>query len=108
MYIDGGLIENFPINYIKDDKLHEVIGVNIFTDFADEIHIDNILTYMTNIFDLIMSLMTKKFVDPKYKNIVYNIDVKKMNPVGFDLTVKFKKELFKYGYDFMKKNFKLT
>ena len=108
MYIDGGLIENFPIHYIADDKLHEVIGINIFTDFADEIKIDNIITYITNIFDLIMMLMTKKFVDQKYKNIVYNIDVEKMNPVGFDLSVKFKKNLFKYGYDFMKKNFKLT
>ncbi len=108
MYIDGGLIENFPIHYVSDDKLNEVIGINIFTDFADEIQIDNIITYITNIFDLIMMLMTKKFLDPKYKNIVYNIDVEKMNPVGFDLSIKFKKDLIKYGYDFMKKNFKLS
>jgi NTE family protein len=107
MYIDGGLIENFPIHYISDDKLNEVIGINIFTDFADEIQIDNIITYITNIFDLIMMLMTKKFLEPKYKNIVYNIDVDKMNPVGFDLSIKFKKDLIKYGYDFMKKNFRL-
>lgn len=108
LYIDGGLIENFPIHYIPDDKLHEVIGINIFTDFSDEIQIDNIITYMKNIFDLIMMIMTKKFIDKKYENIVYNIDVDKINPISFDLSLKSKKDLFKYGYDFMKKNFKLN
>ena len=108
LYIDGGLIENFPIKYVKDSDLYKVIGINIFTDFADEIQINDIHTYVTNIFDVIMMLMTRKFLEEKYKNIVYNIDVEKLNPIGFDISITLKKDLYKIGYEYMKKHFKLN
>lgn len=108
LYIDGGLLQNFPIKYINDNQLNQVIGINICTNCEDEVEINDIYSYLTNIFEVIMMLMSKKYIDDKYKNIIYNIEVPKINPIDFNISITLKKELCKIGYEYMKKHFKLN
>jgi NTE family protein len=106
LYIDGGLLDNFPIKCVEDD-LNKVIGIYIHTNYLNINQIQNIKDYIINLFDLFLLIISKTYNEEKYKNIVYNISIPKINPVGFSISNEEKKELYKLGYNFMKKNFKL-
>jgi NTE family protein len=104
LYIDGGIVNNFPINYVKD-KLNNVIGINIISPEKEDLKLDNVKDYILNIFDIFLTIFNK-YNDDIYKNIVYNIPVSKNNPVDMSISIEEKKQLVKEGYEFIKKNFK--
>lgn len=102
LYVDGGLLNNFPIDYVKH-KLNEVIGVNIILSVPENTEINNIKDYIFNIFGCFAD---KRYDDDIYKNIVYNIPINKKNPIDMSISLEEKKNLIKIGYEFIKKNFK--
>lgn len=106
LYIDGGLIDNFPIDYVKN-KLDEVIGLNIISELKYYDSYDNIIDYISDIFNLFINCIYNKYDNDIYKNIVYNIPISKKNPIDLNISISEKKELIKYGYEFMKKHYKL-
>lgn len=104
LYVDGGVLDNFPID-IVNCKLDEVIGINIISEFKNTKEYENIIDYISDIFNLFFNSVNNKYEDIKYKNIIYNIPISKNNPIDLNLSINEKKELIKTGYDFMKKNF---
>lgn len=105
LYFDGGLIDNFPIDYVKD-QLTETIGINIISSISESSNIDNIKDYILNIMDIFF-IVSNKYNDDIYKNIVYNIPVNKKNPIDMSISIEEKKQLVRDGYEFIKKNFKI-
>jgi NTE family protein len=103
IYVDGGLLDNFPIDYVKD-KLNESIGINIIP-LVENSPIDNIQEYIFNLID-VFGFINNNYTNDIYKNIVYNIPVNKRNPVDMSITVEEKKQMIKDGYDFIKKYYK--
>ncbi len=106
IYVDGGLLDNFPIDYVKD-RLNEVIGVNLILPITNESSIDNIKEYILNIFE-IFSVAFRKYDDNIYKNVVYNIPVNKKNPLDLSISLEEKKQLVRDGYEFMKEKFSIN
>jgi NTE family protein len=106
LYIDGGMMNNFPINIIDDDKINNTIGINLIsTEYFKEKGINNILDYFISILHVVILQLTPKYDKEKYKNIAYDIDIEITNAFNFELTKEIKKDLFYKGYNFMKKNF---
>jgi NTE family protein len=105
LYVDGGLIDNFPILIIEDCKIENVIGIDLKTDYYKKTEINNIINYFITILQIIFIRLIPKYDTDKYKNIVYTIDIELNNPFNFNLTKEIKKDLFYKGYNFMKKNF---
>lgn len=107
IYIDGGLIDNFPINYIilNNYDINKVIGLNIITDIST--NINNIFDYIISIFNIYTASNddNKINLSKKYPNNIFNITLSKKNPLDFNLSNNEKKEMFKYGYEFMKTNY---
>jgi NTE family protein len=101
LYIDGGILNNFPID-IVNYKLDEVIGINIIFDFDCKDNYNNIFDYIKDIFNLYIN-KNQKYIN---NNNIYNIPVKNANPLDMNLSKEKKKELMKSGYDYMKNNFK--
>lgn len=102
-YIDGGLLDNFPINVNKSNK--EVLGVKISNK---KYNIgDGIIEYMLSIMDTVIAENDKKHFE-KFKNKILEIPVDNLGTFQFDLTSKQKKELVNIGYNatlnFIKKN----
>jgi len=93
IYMDGGLYNNFPINYFDDTKLKDIIGINIkFVNYKDT---SNFLNY---IFFLINSLVNDK-INSKNKindNLEKNIITIEFNDDNWfsimDLKIIFPKE----------------
>jgi NTE family protein len=104
VYIDGGLIDNFPIN-LFEDNLTNVIGINLKSEYFKNTEINNIIDYFVSILQILSNRITNKYDFEKYKNILYTIDMSISNPFNFTLTKEIKKELFYKGYNFMKDNF---
>ncbi len=105
LYIDGGFLDNFPINYLKN-QLNNVIGINIEFKILKTDEINNFKEYILNLIQIFF-VKLESYNDDIYKNIVYNIPSFKQNPLDFNMTVKEKKQLIKDGYDYIKAHFKL-
>lgn len=107
IYVDGGLTENFPINYIilNNYNINKVIGLNMITNISTDIN--NIFDYILSIFNIYTSSNDNDKINLSkiYPNNIYNIILSKKNPLDFNLSNDEKKEMFKYGYEFMKSNY---
>ena len=99
LYIDGGILNNFPID-IFIDNLDEAIGINLHSEFLHVKDYDNIINYIIRIMSIAFQPTINNFSDDIYKNVVYNLkinnDVKTFN---FELSSKKKKEMYLYGYN---------
>lgn len=96
MYIDGGIIDNFPLEYAQDDDTR-VLGfhVNVFDDIEDD------TTSITRLLYTLISIPLKELETYKLKErehidtIFIHNDVHLLN---FKLTPKEKLDLFSEGY----------
>ncbi len=103
-YVDGGLLENFPIK-IFDDQLDKVIGINIMSELPSK-H-SNIMEYILLILGIVYYNGSNKYDIDKYKNSVFNLNLNDNNTFNFELTPEKKKEMYYEGYNNIKKNFYL-
>jgi predicted acylesterase/phospholipase RssA len=104
IYVDGGLINNFPI-ILFENELDKVIGIHILSDYYKTKEIKNIIDYILTIINIYITTTINDYKNEKYKNIVYNLNVQNSRPFTFDITSKDKKNMFISGYNFMKDNF---
>ena len=104
LYVDGGLLDNFPINLFKNE-LENVIGINIISEYFLIKEIKNILDYFLLIMGIFINCAVPDYKDIKYKNIVYNLNIVDTNPLIFTMTPTNKKNMFLEGYEFMKNNY---
>ena len=103
-YVDGGLLENFPIS-LFDDKLDNVIGINIMSELPSK-H-STIMEYIVLILGIVYYNGYNKYAVEKYKNCVFNLNLSDSNTFNFELTPEKKKEMYRDGYNNCKKNFNL-
>ena len=103
-YIDGGVIDNFPIDYF-DNNENIVFGLNLKTmeKFKSE---DNTAEYFLKL----ISIPLNKWVENKVKNVssrckILNIECDNLSITKFDVNNHQKLELFSKGYEDNKKYF---
>jgi predicted acylesterase/phospholipase RssA len=92
MYIDGGVLGNFPINYLTDDELKETIGMYTFEENEQLDIEDNIINYILTIYKTIQ----------REDNFRYGYMIKFKPGLGgleFGVSSEKKKEYFKIGED---------
>ena len=106
-YIDGGLLDNFPIA-IFDNQLEKVIGINIVSEYFVIKEMKNIIDYLLLIMGIFITNTVKRYEENKYKNIVYNLNMITSNAFKFNMTQEDKKKMFFESYEFMKNNYKIN
>ena len=104
LYIDGGLTDNFPLD-LFNNKLENVIGINIISEYFNIKEVKDILDYFLTIMGIFITNSIKCYTDNKYKNIVYNINITNSNPFNFSMSNKDKKNMYMEGYNFMKEKY---
>lgn len=110
-YVDGGLINNFPIKEY-DDKLDNVLGLKLVT--RGEFHqmdesIDSFYNYISNLITCYM-VQKERETTLSYKYRDHTIGVEAQNvtsSINFGLTNDDKKKLIELGYSAAKNYFKL-
>jgi len=103
-YIDGGVIDNFPIDYFdKDDNI--IFGINLksIDKFKSQ---DNTAEYFLKL----ISVPLNKWVENKINNVssrckILQIDCDNLSITKFDVNNHEKLELFSKGYEVNKKYF---
>lgn len=105
LYIDGGLTDNFPLDLFKD-KLENVIGINIISEYFNIKEIKDIIDYFLTIMGIFITNNIKCYKDDMYKNIVYNLNITNLHTFNFSMNNKDKKKMYMEGYIFMKNNYK--
>ena len=113
IYIDGGIYNNFAIDYFKKNK-NETLGINVNSYFSRKNN--NFLDYFNNIIYSIMNKLTYDNLNNNENYNIYNIyfDKNMEDDVKFSL-IDLKIEVnidkinynFDYGYNDFKKNFKI-
>ena len=104
LYVDGGLTDNFPLELFKD-RLENVIGINIISEYFNIKEIKDIIDYFLTIMGIFITNNIKSFTDKKYKNIVYNLNITNTHTFNFNMNNKDKKNMYMEGYNYMKENY---
>jgi NTE family protein len=106
LYVDGGIYDNFPINYEKNNK-NTTFGINIFSKNDNT---DTFSAYLKCIIDSITVGKTETFYDLNNPDILtmYIDDVQWISLA--ELKIDFSEEQINFfidiGYDYIKKHFK--
>lgn len=108
LFIDGAIINCFPINYVPYDEIDKTIGLyidyyyNLNIDYLDDMpnfkyYLEIILLYITNKFNYSYKNSINISLPKKYKNYTYK----------FDISNEEKNILINIGYDFTKNYYKI-
>lgn len=89
IFVDGGIINNYPINKTKD--MESTIGINLDSSCKYD-NINNIEEYIMSIFNCLFSQKNK------YKNNTIFIKMDKSNMVNFELNNNDKYNMYIKGY----------
>jgi NTE family protein len=68
IYMDGGLYNNFPIDYFKNNKLKDILGINIV--YKNYKCVDNLFSYINFIVNSLVEKVNSKNLNDIEKNIV--------------------------------------
>ena len=68
VYLDGGIYNNFPIDYLKGNTVKDIFGINIISKCYQKT--DNFLDYTKFIMFSIIEKLNKKNINDKDRNIV--------------------------------------
>jgi NTE family protein len=102
IYVDGALIDNYPIK--EFNNLDNLLGVKIVID--GEItninnNINNLESYIFNVFNCYFVHKEKSTVKDEYKKCTVYINVKNINSINIDITAEEKYNLIEIGYKSM-------
>jgi NTE family protein len=68
LYLDGGIYNNFPIDYFTDNHLRDILAINItVTNYQKH---DNFLQYVRYIFNSLIEKFHKKSVNIEEQNVI--------------------------------------
>jgi NTE family protein len=102
LYIDGGLVDNFPLFNIKLDDIKNTLGIQINLNYKrknDSILIEesNIYNYVINLIQIIMESKTEikpyNIISIKIDNLILN------NSLSIDINKDIKIKLINIGYE---------
>jgi NTE family protein len=103
-WIDGGCLNNYPIDYFKD-KLDDVIGILLEDNIRIIDNFEDIPTYITQLVKcLLRNININKYDIYKKQTILIKIST---DASLFDINNDEKKKLYNYGYDIVDENFSL-
>jgi NTE family protein len=96
-YIDGGLIDNFPLHLLGSRAL----GINSYRKMHNKKEFTP-YTYMSTLLQLMTNHIKHSFV---YKSdLVIDVDVSDLRVISFDVSIDDKITLYREGYDCAKNN----
>lgn len=103
-YIDGGILDNFPVEYFdRDDNV--IVGINLKAEDKYN-HEGNIVEYFLRV----VQLPLNKYVEERVKKAshrckIVELNIKDINITKFDINNHQKLELFSMGYEKIKNFF---
>lgn len=111
IYLDGGIINNYPI-YLYKDKLDNVLGLKLISDceINNDVDISDIKSFKDYIYNILYCYMidkerkltlSKKFIE----NTIF-INTEMVNPIEANFNKQKKRELINIGYNDAEKYFK--
>ena len=101
--IDGGILNNFPINYFENNELTSTIGICCNNNKNHTF--DNIFEYISKVFSMVTSNKDKIRIE-QYKNNVDIIEITaKDNTLDFEINSEVIKKRINFGYQQAKKFF---
>lgn len=103
IYIDGGILDNFPINIF--DKVDDIIGIVIKDDVKTIHDINSIDTYLLSIFDTFLLSWSQRTIygKDKYSKSMLIIPIPQSANKGFDfsLDIDYKSKMIEIGYNYI-------
>lgn len=101
LYVDGGMYNNFPIDYFKDHSLHDVLGINILNKNYKKV--DTFLSYIMFLMNAIFNKANYVPLEDKTRNIV-SIEVEdsewfSLTDMKVDISQEKIGDLVQRGYD---------
>ncbi|HEX8428152.1 patatin-like phospholipase family protein [Hymenobacter sp.] len=102
LFVDGGIISNFPINVFHDNTqvpAAPTFGVKLGIDRASFQPTDSVLQYLGAIFDAARSQYDADFIrrNSDYRHLVHCLNVDGFNWLAFDMPAEEKLKLFAVG-----------
>jgi predicted acylesterase/phospholipase RssA len=97
LYIDGGCVDNYPINLFKSE-IHNVLGIYAQTNYIYYEKITNFEEYLESIINS-FSFSTIFLINNNYKKNTIIIKLDNINIMNLEITKEIKEQLFKIGYD---------
>lgn len=82
MYVDGGLYNNFPINYVKNSNLADVIGIHIRS--LQDNPVDSIFSYMNRLLTSTMNVACRKNTPTFLLDNVVSLEVQDHGLFSYD------------------------
>jgi predicted acylesterase/phospholipase RssA len=70
IYIDGGIYNNFPIDYFDAMVIRDVIGINITTQITPTNKQNNFFSYLNLVVSTALKQLVKPYKDDYHKNVV--------------------------------------
>ncbi len=96
MYVDGGCLDNFPMNVFKNN-MNETIGI-LITDSKVRIEINDFETYMFRVLKCVANGLTGG-IHNNYEKYTVEINIDFINSIDFDIDEAIKDKLFLVGFD---------
>jgi NTE family protein len=100
-YVDGGLVNDFPLELYNDKPKDEVLGIRLdekYLDFFNERPINDIESYLICLFYCILKKIKKD--DNVYSKPyqIIQIDIDAVSPIQFNLNLEEKVKMYNDGY----------
>ena len=92
VYVDGALVNNFPINYCPKDKTF-----GIYANYSNSFEINSIQSIIIACTNVVSNTICQKNLNSNYKNIIKIIYSEQTFSL-FDLTLEYKKNMIELGY----------
>lgn len=96
-YIDGGCINNYPIQ-LFDDRLDEVIGANLADSKKSEEKIDNLEKYLYLVLQCLMEGFNFNILN-NYKNYTINVEMDSIISINYDIDKETKQKIYDAGFN---------
>lgn len=101
LYVDGGIVDNFPLYCIPSDEINQTLGINTIVKFDENSKkIDNIIEYINSILSIAVLTSVRMplykvinlYIDEKYSNNLINLklnkkEIEKLIHDGYNQTV---------------------
>jgi predicted acylesterase/phospholipase RssA len=97
LYIDGGCVDNYPINLFKSE-IHNVLGIYAQNNTVYYEKISNFEEYLESIINS-FSYSTIYLINNNYKRNTIIIKLDNINIMNLEITEDIKNELFEIGYN---------
>lgn len=96
IYVDGGCLSNYPIDYVKTDLKH-VIGLYLWDDVGS-FPIDNIENFAFGVFYCFKDNIVNNMIGGYAENTI-EINTSGINPINFGIDENKKRDIYDIGFD---------